>query len=131
MLWYPYHSIGMESSGIQWAAIHSMACQSISFCAMATAGREKDKRVRGRFHYNLGNTINHPEVKAMPSCVACGKELEPPARAPHTNYVKSLYQLAGQTYCRHHVIKAAVAAGVIKEVRVGAGSDVVFVNSRQ
>ena len=68
----------------------------------------------------------------MPSCVACGKELEPPARAPHhTNYVKSLYQLAGQTYCRHHVIKAAVAAGVIKEVRVGAGPDIAFVNSRQ
>ena len=59
----------------------------------------------------------------MPSCVACGKELEPPARAPHTNYVKTLYQLAGQTYCRHHVIKAAVAAGVIREVRAGAGSD--------
>ena len=36
----------------------------------------------------------------MPSCVACGKELEPPARAPHTNYVKILYQLAGQTYCQ-------------------------------
>ena len=75
--------------------------------------------------------MNHPKVKAMPSCVACGKELEPPARAPHTNYVKSLYQLAGQTYCRHHVIKAAVAAGVIKEVRVGAGPDIAFVNSRQ
>ena len=67
----------------------------------------------------------------MPSCVTCGKELEPPARAPHTNYVKILYQLAGQTYCRHHVIKAAVAAGVIREVRAGAGSDTSFVNPRQ
>ena len=66
----------------------------------------------------------------MHSCVACGKELEPPARSPHTNYVKTLYQLAGQTYCRHHVIKAAVAAGVIREVRGGAGSDTVFVNPR-
>ena len=67
----------------------------------------------------------------MPSCVACGKELEPPARAPHTNYVKSLDQLAGQTYCRHHVIKAAVTAGIIREVRAGAGFDTVFVNPRQ
>ena len=89
---------------------------------------EKDERVRGRFHYNAGNTINHPEVKATPCCVVCGKELEPPARAPHTNYVKSLYQLAGQTYCHHHVIKAAVAAGV---VRAGTGSDIIFVNPRQ
>ena len=70
-------------------------------------------------------------MKATPCCVACGKELEPPTRAPHINYVKSLYQLAGQTYCRHHVIKAAVAAGIIKGVRVGAGSDIAFVNSRQ
>ena len=67
----------------------------------------------------------------MHSCVACGKELEPPARSPHTNHVKTLYQLAGQTYCRHHVIKAAVAAGVIREVRAGAGSDTSFVNPRQ
>ena len=57
----------------------------------------------------------------MPQCVACGTELEPPARAPHTVYVKTLYQLAGQTYCRHHIIRAAVAAGVITEVKPGAG----------
>ena len=32
----------------------------------------------------------------MPSCVACGAELEPPVRTPHTVYVKSLYRIAGQ-----------------------------------
>ncbi len=58
----------------------------------------------------------------MPSCVACGAELEPPVRVPHTVYVKSLYRLGGQDYCRHHIIRAAVAAGVITEVRAGAGS---------
>ena len=36
-------------------------------------------------------------------------------------YVKALYQIAGQTYCRHHIIKAAVAAGVIAEVKPGPG----------
>ena len=94
MPWYPYHSIGMESSGIQWTAIHAMERHANRYRSAPWQRRvgEKDNRVRGRFHYNLGNTINHPEVKAMPSCVACGKELEPPARAPHTNYVKSLYQ---------------------------------------
>ncbi len=55
----------------------------------------------------------------MPSCVACGAELEPPARAPHTVYMKSLYRIAGQDYCRHHIIKAVVAAGLITEVRAG------------
>ena len=57
----------------------------------------------------------------MLSCIACGAELEPPVRIPHTVYVKSLYRIAGQDYCRHHVIRAAVAAGVITEVRAGAG----------
>ena len=57
----------------------------------------------------------------MPHCIACGAELEPPVRVPHTVYVKTLYRIAGQDYCRHHVIRAAVAAGVITEVKAGAG----------
>ena len=61
----------------------------------------------------------------MPNCVACGAELEPPVRAPHTVYMKTLYRIAGQDYCRHHVIRAAVAAGVITEVKAGAGPVVV------
>ena len=57
----------------------------------------------------------------MPSCIAGGAELEPPVRVPHTVYVKSLYRIGGQDYCRHHIIRAAVAAGVIAEVKPGAG----------
>ena len=57
----------------------------------------------------------------MLSCVACGAELEQPVRVPHTVYVKSLYRIGGQDYCRHHIIKGASAAGVITEVRAGAG----------
>ena len=53
----------------------------------------------------------------MPKCVACGAELEPPVRTPHTVYVKTLYRIAGQDYCRHHIIRAAVAAGVIAEIK--------------
>ena len=62
----------------------------------------------------------------MLSCVAGGAELEPPVRAPHTVYVKTLYRIAGQDYCRHHIIRAAVAAGVITEVKPGAGPVVVM-----
>ena len=61
----------------------------------------------------------------MSKCIACGAELEPPVRAPHTVYVKTLYRIAGQDYCRHHIIRAAVAAGVITEVKPGAGPVVV------
>ena len=43
----------------------------------------------------------------MPSCVACGAQLELHARTPHTVYVKTLYRIAGQNYCRDHIIKAA------------------------
>ena len=57
----------------------------------------------------------------MPKCATCGAELEPPVRAPPTVYVKSLYRITGQDYCRHHIIRAAVAAGVINEVKAGAG----------
>ena len=57
----------------------------------------------------------------MPKCVACSAELEPPVRAPHTVYVTTLYRIGGQDYCRHHVIRAAVAAGIITEVKPNAG----------
>ena len=56
----------------------------------------------------------------MPSRVACGAELEPPVRVHHTVYVKTLYRIAGQDYCRH-IIRAAVA-GIIAEVKPIAGS---------
>ena len=89
--------------------------------AVPTPARGEHKRVTGWFHYNSGKATKHPEVRTMPSCVACGAELEPPVRTPHTVYVKSLYRIAGQDYCRHHIIRAAAAAGVITEVRAGAG----------
>ena len=30
----------------------------------------------------------------MSQCIACGAELEPPVRVPHTVYVKTLYRVA-------------------------------------
>ena len=55
----------------------------------------------------------------MPQCVACGAELEPPVRVPHTVYAQKLFRIGGEHYCRHHVIKPAVAAGLIVEVKPG------------
>ena len=57
----------------------------------------------------------------MLKCATCCAELEPPIRIPHTVYVKALYRIGGRDYCRHHIIRAAVAAGVITAVRAGAG----------
>ncbi len=57
----------------------------------------------------------------MPQCVACGAEPVPHVRAPHTVYVQTLYRIGGQDYCRHHVIRAAVAVAVIAEIKPGAG----------
>ena len=82
----------------------------------------KTQRGEGGFHYNPGNPTNHPAVRTTPNCVVCGTELEPPVRTPHTVYVKTLYRIGGQDYCRHHVIRVAVAAGLITEVRPGAGA---------
>ena len=60
---------------------------------------------------NSGNATNHLEVRTMLSCVAGGAQLEPPVRAPHTVYVKKIYRVAGQNYCRHHIIRARGRAG--------------------
>ena len=57
----------------------------------------------------------------MPNCIVCGAQLEPPVRIPHAVYVKTLYRIGGRDYCRHHVIRDTVAAGLIAEVRPGAG----------
>ena len=113
---------GLDCIGIQCIGIHCIPMQFIPGPgAVPMPARGKDQRVPGCFHYNSGNATNHPEVRTMPSCVACGAELEPPVRTPHTVYVKSLYRIAGQDYCRHHIIKAAAAAGVITEIKAGAG----------
>ena len=56
----------------------------------------------GGFHYNPVNATHHPEVRTMPQRAACGAELEPPICTPHTVYVKTLYRIGGQHYCRHH-----------------------------
>ena len=57
----------------------------------------------------------------MRNCVAGGSELEPPIRTPHTVYAKTLYRIAGRDCYPHHIIRAAVAVGVITEVKPGPG----------
>ena len=88
MPWYPYHSIGMDSSGIQcygiqWIAIHSMARQSTPWCAAATTARGKGQTNPGvPFHYNSGNAINHREVKACPAALPVEKNWSRPPGLP-------------------------------------------------
>ena len=50
----------------------------------------------------------------MLSCVAGGAQLEPPVRAPHTVYVKTLYRIGVQNYCRHHIIRAGAGPVVAR-----------------
>ena len=135
-------SIGVQSIGIhandidtipvecihyQWKGLVSIAIQFIAYqwtaidCrARRETGRGYRERSTGAVYYNAGN-VRSPGGKIMSSCVACGSELEPPVRAPHTVYVKTLYRIGGQEYCRHHIVRAAVAAVVITEVKPGPG----------
>ena len=57
--------------------------------------------------------------------------LRRPAGAARTHtphrYMKKLYRIAGQDYCRHHIVSPAVAAGVIIEIRP-SGSPAVAVS---
>ena len=102
---------GIQCNGYYWVPVHG-----------ALPSRAKRERAPVVFTtIRATRLINHPEVKTMPKCAACGAELAPPVRVPHTVYVKTLYRVVGQDYCRHHVIRAAVAAGLITEVRPGAG----------
>ena len=58
----------------------------------------------------------------MPSCVACGEGTgSHPSAFSTPSTSRGLYRIAGQDYCRHHIIRAAAAAGVITEIRAGAG----------
>ena len=105
-------------NGLGWIGYDSIGIQYIP---LGTSPRPdarpgKAQRGTGRFHYNAGNetmpaTSLITEAITMAQCAYCGAELKPPVRAPHTVYVKSLYRIAGQDYCRHHIISAAVAAG--------------------
>ena len=121
------HCNGIHTYPMEWtSAWNGLVCNGIHSIPMVTSPRRgarpgRTQRGSDSFHYNPVNAINHPEVRTMPSCVACGAELEPAIRAPHTVYVKTLYRIGGQDYCRHHIIRAAVAAGVITEVKAGAG----------
>ena len=108
----------MDGIGIQCIGIRSIALATMSW---RDARPGKGKRSAGVFHYNPVNATIYPEVKTMPKCVTCGAQLEPPVCTPHTVYVKTLYRIAGQDYCRHHIIRAVVAAGVITEVKASAG----------
>lgn len=80
-----------------------------------------ERRLAGSAVVGVHSSGRAFQVRTSPQCVACGAEPEPPVRAPHTVYVKTLHRIAGQDCCRHHVIGAAVDGGVITEVRTGAG----------
>ena len=92
--------------------------ESVAFHWVPGHGRAASWDEAG-IHYNPASVINQAEVRTMPKCAFCGAELEPPVRALHTIYMKSLYRIGGQDYCRHHVIITAVALGVITEVKPG------------
>ena len=58
----------------------------------------------------------------MPACHTCGVRLTPPVRQAHTVYARKLFLVGGRHYRRHHVIAAAVAAGLVTEVVAGEDS---------
>ena len=117
-------TIPMECIGMQCIGIHSIPMDSNRLLSAEGNGLGKTTNESGGAFTttpdNSGNATNHLAVRTMLSCVAGGAQLEPPVRAPHTVYVKTLYRIGVQDYSRHHIIRAAVAAGVITEVKPGA-----------
>ena len=114
LLWKPFAGDGLISMAIkcnpyQWITNHR--------AARRTTGSGKRQTRPDIFSLQCRQEVKPPGDEIIPSCGACGAELEPPVRAPHTVYVKSLYRISGQDYCRHDIIKAAVAAVVINSSR--------------
>ena len=64
----------------------------------------------------------------MPACQTCGVSLAPPARQPHTVYARKLFIVSSRHYCRHHVVAAAVAAGLLTEVAAGGDYGMTYGN---
>ena len=124
------HSIGMDTipmecirNGMDWYAMHCYPFHSIPMDSnrlLSAEGNGLGKTTNesgGAFTTipdNSGNATNHLEVRTMLSCVAGGAQLEPPVHAPHTVYVKTLYRIAGQDYCRHHIIRAGAGPVVAR-----------------
>ena len=87
-------SIPIERNVLQWNGNQCVGSHGIPLDTSPSrrgAFPEWSQRGTGGFHYNPVSATNHPEVKTMPQCVACGAELEPPVHAPHTLYVKNPY----------------------------------------
>ena len=102
----------MERDGLDWYPIHWSALHNGRHHYAAWRRPGKRTSQPGLSTTMLAKQSDHQEAIPMPNCVACGVELEPPVRVSHTIYAKTLYRIAGQEYCRHHIIRAAVAAGV-------------------
>ena len=92
----------MQWIGLNWYPVESTPLHTIGYQSIVRCHAGQNAKGPGGFHYNPGNPTHHPEVRTMPKCVACGAELELPVRTPHTVYVKTLYRIGGQDYCRHH-----------------------------
>ena len=73
------------------------------------------------FHYNSGNEHQSPggENHAQAALPAAPNWNRPSAH-PTPSTSRSLYRIAGQDYCRHHIIKAAVAAASLRKCRLVA-----------
>ena len=67
----------------------------------------------------------------MPACQTCGVSLTPPARRPHTVYAKNLFIVGSRHYCRHHVVAAAVAEGLVTEVAPDRDFEAALGNPQQ
>ena len=100
---YPFHSIPMDSNRLLSAEGNGLGKTGSESGGAFTTTPD-----------NSGNATNHLEVRTMLSCVAGGAQLEPPVRAPHTVYVKTLYRIGVQDYCRQHIIRAGAGPVVAR-----------------
>ena len=112
----------MDCIGVHCYPVHCIPNQRIA------NDRQRARRWSGKttnkfgvVSLQCGNSANQPEVRTTPTRLARRAELAPPVRAPRTVYVKKVYRVAGQDYCRNHIIRAAVAAGGVAKMKAGAG----------
>ena len=112
-------TIPMERIGMQCIAIHSIPMDSKR--SRNTVGDRLGKRQRGpgAGHYNAGKSVKSPGGEAHAQLRCLWRRTGVAGPRSHTIYVKRLYRIAVPDHCDHHIIRLAVAAVPMTEVRAG------------
>ena len=113
-------SIGLDTFGLDTIELDAWRQAGNAAQPTHTVVNRRSGTQSLEFHYYLIHRPVHVGRKfIVPACHTCGVQLASPVRQRHTVYAWKLFLVGGRHYCRHHVVAAAVAAGVVTKFAAG------------